>query len=923
MIEHTEISKIFSKIKGIQVKSLQEKILLLDNLLLQHNMVSELKQLDILKDQILKLIQQILPTEDVETWIINLFREDPTSAIRLNHSIISLLKVEEYPFLRKVPFILFNHVYSDEPLKPGSSSILYQAFEKTKEEKYQDKILENPDALTGVEKVKRLALCYLLTRKEDYLTQAYELIIPQEEISKGDTLDFYIWEIAEYRPDKYPQSSEFRDYLRKKVDLLLESDKFELEDLHLALAYVRGEVYRWTDELFGNFTPMIDDYLKVLVDSETGAAVLGRSESTHQKIGLKGALKIGKICERLAHGIGHFGRDLYLDCTNPHVLFISGHRGSGKSYTMGVIAEELATSKMGIGTIVVDPIGVYWSMKYANWEEKEVNSLKKWNLEPKSFANEVKIFVPLGHFNLTPKETKDEAFSIRPSELGVDDWTYVFTVDRFSPRGIIIEKTLKLVQEGYEAEVEDEVLTVRGKGDNYSIEDIIRCINNSKEINDKDKGFTRQTRRAMVSRFEIAKEWGIFSEEGTPLIALSKPDQISIIDVSMLDTQLHALIAGIIARKVIRARLHISREVEAAKIAVEGTEAVENIPITWLLIDEAHLLVPQHGSTAATEPLVQYAKLGRKPGCGLILCTQQPSATNTQILSQLDVSCTHFLSYIADIDAFVHRSPGNVPDEIKDPSFFRSLPVGIGVFADESITTNRTFVVKIRPRVSQHAGRASLPKVIDQMSKPVIAKGPEGAEKPPDEKTYITLPPANAAPPSKSVKLPDKGVAPEMKTVQVPEKTPPLVLPKSSEKSAEKITPIPPPIEINLRPEQLKDYLKRLLLYKYRKHLYPAGSTKLNEKILFNSFTIDTSLILEQTQDFILKKGWVIDKIASDSDLPIILISKDDMRIAFSLAKVVKSEESIMICIGTAPKSADAQKMDDFFNQMVTQISAQ
>ena len=920
MIEHTEISKVFTKIRTIQAKSLQEKILLLDNLLLQYGLVSELKQLDNLKDQILKLIQQVLPSEDVEDWIINLFRKDPISAIRLNHSIISLLKAEEYPFLKKVPFILFNHVYSTEPLKPGSSSILYQAFEKTKEEKYQDKILENPDALTGVEKVKRLALCYLLTRKEDYLTQAYELIIPQEEISKGDTLDLYIWELSEYRPDKYPQSAEFRNYLRKKVDLLLQSEKFELEDLHLALAYIRGEVHRWTEELFGNFTPVIDDYLKVLVDGETGAAILGRSESTHQKLGLKGTLKIGKISERPVHGIGHFGRDLLLDCTHPHVMFISGHRGSGKSYTMGVIAEELATSKMGIGAIIIDPIGVYWSMKYANWEEKEVNLLRKWNLEPKSFADNVKVFVPLGHFNLTPKETKDEAFSIRPCELGVDDWTYVFTIDRFSPRGIIIEKTLKLVQEGYEAEVEDEVLTVRGKGDNYSIEDIIRCINNSKEINDKDKGFTRQTRRAMVSRFEIAKEWGVFSEEGTPLIALSQPDQISVIDVSMLDEQLHALIAGIIARKVIRARLHISRQVEAAKIAVEETEAVENIPITWLLIDEAHLLVPQHGNTAATEPLVQYAKLGRKPGCGLILCTQQPSATNSQILSQLDLSCTHFLSYISDIDAFVHRSPGNVPSDIKDPSFFRSLPVGIGVFADESITTNRTFVVKIRPRVSQHAGRASLPKVIDQMSKPIIARGPEGAEKPSDEKTYITLPPASAAPESKSVRIPEKGVGPEMKPVKVPEKTPPFVPPKPSEKGTEKISPIPPPIEINLHPDQLKDYLKRLLLYKYRKHLYPAGSTKLIEKILFNSFTKDPSTILEATQAFILKKGWIIDKIVSDSDLPILLISKDDMRIAISLAKVVKSEESIMICILTAPKSADAQKMEDLFNQMVTQI---
>jgi hypothetical protein len=109
---------------------------------------------------------------------------------------------------------------------------------------------------------------------------------------------------------------------------------------------------------------------------------------------------------------------------------------------------------------------------------------------------------------------------------------------------------------------------VKGKGNNYDLEDIIKCINNSTIVADKEKGYTSQTRRAMVSRFEIAKQWGIFSIEGTPLINLSVPDQLTVIDVSMLDENLHALITGILARKVLRARLHASRHTEAAKIAL-------------------------------------------------------------------------------------------------------------------------------------------------------------------------------------------------------------------------------------------------------------------------------------------------------------------------------------------------------------------
>ncbi len=897
MIEHTEILKAFNKLRAIEPETLADQIHLLDIMVLEYSMVSEARHLQNLKDDIVKFIREILPDLDTEDWLIDLFREDPISAIRLNHAIIEVLRVEEYPFLKKIPDVLFSHVYQNEPLKPGGSVILYQALEKTKQEKYQEKILEILPQLTGIEKIKCLAVCYLLTREDDYLTQAYELVIPLEDLSKGDTLDYYIWEVTDYNADRYPTTPSFRKYGRKKLDEIFEEETPDLLAFHLALAYIRGEADFWGEEIFGNFTPHIDSYLKLLTDRDTGAAVIGRTKSLYRKIGLQGTMEIGKVSERPPHGIGNFARKLLMDCTQPHVIFISGHRGSGKSYTMGVIAEELAMAKMGVGAIIIDPLGVYWSMKYPNWEAKELNLLKKWNLEPKSFAESVRVFVPLGQFNLTPKETKDEPFSIRPAELSVDDWTYVFKVGRFTPRGIMVEKAIKLVQDGYEAELEDSILKVRGKGDNYSIQDIIRCVNTSTLIIDKDKGYTRQTRRAMVSRFEIAKEWGIFSTDGTPLIEMSKPDQISIIDVSVLDEGLHSLIAGILARKILRARLHMARHTEAAKIAVEEREKIESIPITWLLIDEAHLLVPGRGSTAATAPLIQYAKLGRKPGCGLVLCTQQPSATNTQILSQMDISITHFLTYSSDIDAFAQRAPGEIPSKINDTAFFRSLPVGVGVFADESITTNRVFVGRVRPRISQHAGREALPSIIDAMDRPVLQRPKvpdsevqpsEGStDTPPEsegEKTYITLPPS-PSPESTSAPLSSTAI-----------------------------------FEINLPKTQLKDYMKRLLLYKYRNHLYPAGSQRRHEKIIFHTIQQDPSGFLNQIHDTLLQKEFVIDKFISDTDLPVFLILKNQLKLGISLSKIIDTDDLLLILVGTSTDNDELKKVEDLLKSLTQGI---
>lgn len=55
---------------------------------------------------------------------------------------------------------------------------------------------------------------------------------------------------------------------------------------------------------------------------------------------------------------GSEGAPLYLDFDSPHALLVVGKRGYGKSYTMGVIAEELAQTD-AIAPIIVDPMGAF------------------------------------------------------------------------------------------------------------------------------------------------------------------------------------------------------------------------------------------------------------------------------------------------------------------------------------------------------------------------------------------------------------------------------------------------------------------------------------------------------------------------------------------------------------------------------------
>jgi hypothetical protein len=136
----------------------------------------------------------------------------------------------------------------------------------------------------------------------------------------------------------------------------------------------------------------------------------------------------------------------------------------------------------------------------------------------------------------------------------------------------------------------------------------------------------------------------------------------------------------------------------------EGTSAREELPPTWLIIDEAHTLVPRSGETPAKDAIIGYAKLGRRFGCSLVLCTQQPSAVSDDAISQADLIVSHSLSHDNDIRALQHRAPAVMPEQFKEKVFISSLPRGVALAFDQATENKRGFIMQVRPRLSQHGG---------------------------------------------------------------------------------------------------------------------------------------------------------------------------------------------------------------------------
>ncbi|NHJ13022.1 MAG: ATP-binding protein [Candidatus Thorarchaeota archaeon] len=454
------------------------------------------------------------------------------------------------------------------------------------------------------------------------------------------------------------------------------------------------------------YHPRVGEPLDLLVDPSSGV-VIGRSEGFHAKYQRAGLGLIGAVAESADDLLESLlGMPVQLDLVSPHVLFVAGKRGSGKSYTLGIIAEELARAmerrEIEVAAVVIDTVDVFRQCVEPNKDQED--TLRKWNLDARGFP--VSVYIPRRTYAGLPDEVKQRArlfpLAISPRELTAADWAYILERGGQLSTAMdnLIGEVLDSLRKGYVTETGDKVALKR----DFSIKDMISCIESNPTILDL---YQPATRTAMIQRLKRADRLGVFHPSGTSAQDLAIAGQITIIDVAPLgaeaDTVL-AILTNMLCRQVLTYRMAWTDE---------GTSAREELPPTWLIVDEAHTLVPKTGSTPAKEAIVGYAKLGRRFGCSLVLCTQQPSAVADEAISQADIILSHSLSHEADIRALQQRAPAVMPAKFRDKVFISSLPRGVAMIFDQSTENKRGFITQVRPRISQHGGTDRLSSLFE------------------------------------------------------------------------------------------------------------------------------------------------------------------------------------------------------------------
>lgn len=420
--------------------------------------------------------------------------------------------------------------------------------------------------------------------------------------------------------------------------------------------------------------------------------IIGRDPADKKKFGMDGLVKLGKGYVTMG-AYTSLSNTLWMDVARTHVVLIAGKRGSGKSYTIGVLAEELADLKgetsRNIASLIFDTMGIFWTMKFKN--DKERDLLASWDLETKSLP--VRVYAPGGRMEEYRKKNIpiDQGFSIDASELDVDDWVSTFNLSMTSLEGTLIASTITDLKKAYEK---------------YTIQHILHALETYPHAE-------RGTKTIVTALFKAASTWGIFAEEtGTPITDLVAPGQTTVLDLSTYSAtsafNVRALVIGLVSRKLFIQRMDARKQEEMQSLQhgvdYQAYALEREVPLVWLFVDEAHEFLPRDSKTPATEALVQILREGRQPGISLVLATQQPGQIHKDVMTQSDIVISHKVTSQQDVQALNEIMQSYLLETIKRRMDDLPRLKGSAIILDDN--SERLYSMRMRPRFTWHGGEA-------------------------------------------------------------------------------------------------------------------------------------------------------------------------------------------------------------------------
>ncbi|MGQ4556732.1 ATP-binding protein [Halobellus sp. GM3] len=337
---------------------------------------------------------------------------------------------------------------------------------------------------------------------------------------------------------------------------------------------------------------------------------------------------------------GSLGSPVAVDLDGPHAALVVGKRGYGKSYTLGVLAEEAAKAP-GLAPVVVDPMGVFRGLA--------------------DDAADARAGVDGRPSDPVSARVIDDP-TVRADALPPGRWPRLVGSDPDSPAGALV----------WHAAVEASTLS--------GMRDVVA-----------DADAVPAARRAAENRLRRAESWGVFEPAGLDARALGG-GEATVLDCSGLDdAPANAVVAGVAAA------LYDGRvgRADADQESGSASEAptIERLP--WLLVDEAHVFFEGIAGASLRTILTR----GRAPGVSLVAATQRPSALPSVAVSQSDLRIVHRLTAGPDVRALAAADPAYLDGDLAD-----AMPTAPGEALVVDDTAEATRTVAVRSRETPHGG---------------------------------------------------------------------------------------------------------------------------------------------------------------------------------------------------------------------------
>ncbi len=423
------------------------------------------------------------------------------------------------------------------------------------------------------------------------------------------------------------------------------------------------EIYEVAVDVVGYFHPSLG-FMNPRQPPNPGSKVYLASDQTlfqvlnKQRVGAVGAAHVGHLLLREAQAV-----PIALDVkelVSTHMAILAG-TGSGKSYTAGVLIEELLRPNNRAAVLIFDPHGEYGTLEgmrgHAAFQGED------------GYQPRVQVLHP-------------DQIRIRFSSL---DYYDILTLlpDMSDRQQSILNKAF------------NQLRKQKKDGHRWDVNDLIHAVFTADIVRDEDGNEkTGSSASALEWKLErLANSPFFHAFEHLSPTDLFEPGQVTILQMNEISQEEQQVICAAILRQTNQARMNTQKE----KLS-PGDESYLPYPV-FVLLEEAHRFAPAHEPSRCKAVLRTILSEGRKFGLGVGLITQRPGKLDSDVLSQC---MSQFLMRIVNP---VDQESLKYGVEAAGRDLLKELPaLTKGQVIISGMCVNTPVLCQVRQRLTTHGG---------------------------------------------------------------------------------------------------------------------------------------------------------------------------------------------------------------------------